>query len=704
MRTSAWLAAAIAGVAMLAASLGAAQPGPVSTAPEQITAGQRAYAQNCAACHGAQMQGTNLGPALAGNAFLNNWGGAQAADLLEYVASSMPPGGSGLLDKEAYVAIVAHMLAANGAPPEQPLAASNSDLEGLFVPAMQVGRLVDELGIGGVSDFTPTPPWPNEPDRLAALSPVSAEMLAEPPPEDWPAWRRSHRGLGYSPLSEINTSNVGQLRIAWAQPLPAGANMHEPLVHAGVLYTYGFGDEILALDAKTGSLLWRYRRHLPANTALTSKKTMALWGNRIYAATSDLHLIALDAKSGRPIWDKPITDKAGFRNPGGPLVAEGVVMQGLTTQEPGGGLIVALDVESGEHLWTFQTIAQPGTPDDSWNGLPAEERRGGSVWTSGSYDPESRLALWGTAQTYDTGPLLVRREGERNDALYTDATLAIVPRTGELKWFFQHMKNDQWDLDWVFDRTVATLEIEGEARRVIITSGKEGLFDVLDAETGKYLKTVDMGLQDFVTAIDPDTGEKIIDPSKLPQKDKPVFMCPHAGGGRNWSPTSFNPHTQELFVVARDVCMVMVPASPGFLSSGVNIEYAAPRDGDGKYGVLQALDMRQGMVKWEVRQRAPYDMGVLSTGGGLLFTGSVDRQVMAYDQETGRELWRSGVAGVPNASPVTYSVDGKQYVAMVVGHGNPLSFGIPTTPEIVMPPVDNSSIYVFALPDRETDP
>ncbi|HEX9805606.1 MAG TPA: PQQ-binding-like beta-propeller repeat protein, partial [Alteraurantiacibacter sp.] len=468
--------------------------------------------------------------------------------------------------------------------------------------------------------------------------------------------------------------------------------------HDGVLYIYGFGDEVLAFDAKTGSLLWRYRRHLPEGAALTSKKTMALWGDRIYAATSDLHLIALDAKTGRPIWDKPITDRPGFRNPGGPLVADGVVMQGLTTQEPGGGLIVALDAATGEYLWTFQTIAQPGAPDDSWNGLPADERRGGSVWTSGSYDSETGLALWGTAQTYDTGPLLVRKEGERNDALYTDTTLAIVPRTGELKWFFQHMKNDQWDLDWVFDRTVATLEVAGEPRRVVMTSGKEGLFDVLDAKTGKYIKTVDMGLQDFVTAIDPETGEKIIDPAKLPQKDKTVFMCPHAGGGRNWSPTSFNPDTQDLFVVARDVCMAMVPASPGFLSAGVNIDYAAPPDGDGKYGILQALDMREGKVKWEVRQRAPYDMGVLTTAGGVLFTGSVDRQVMAYDQETGREIWRMGLAGVPNASPITYAVDGRQYVAMVVGHGNPLSFGIPTTPELVMPPVDNSSIYVFALP------
>ena len=178
-------------------------------------------------------------------------------------------------------------------------------------------------------------------------------------------------------------------------------------------------------------------------------------------------------------------------------------------------------------------------------------------------------------------------------------------------------------------------------------------------------------------------------------------MCPHAGGGRNWSPTSFNPSTRLLFVNARDVCMEMVPSTgPGFLSTGVNVQYAAPPDGDGMYGLIQALDLESGEVVWETRRRQTPDMGILTTAGGVLFTGWMDRQFAAYDQANGRELWSTGVTGVPNASPITYAVDGKQYVAIVTGHGNPLSTGIADViPETQLPPVASSAVYVFALPD-----
>src|SRR5690606_10845069 len=216
---------------------------------------------------------------------------------------------------------------------------------------------------------------------------------------------------------------------------------------------------------------------------------------------------------------------------------------------------------------------------------------------------------------YDTGPLRDRKPGENNDALFTNATLAFEPRSGRLAWYFQHMKNDQYDLDWVFDRVVATIDVGGAPRRVVITGGKEGLFDAVDAATGKYIKTVDMGLQDFIERIDPVTGDKIPKADKLPGRDRgSVFVCPHGGGGRNWSPTSFNPTSRLLFVNARDVCMDMVPASssPGFLTTGVNIQYA-PREGhDGNFGVLQALDMQSGKVVWETRRRQTPDMGILT--------------------------------------------------------------------------------------------
>lgn len=702
-----WGSAGIAGL-LGAGSLAMAQAGqtPAADRAAQVELGRTAYAKDCAACHGPELAGGQFAPDLKGPEFLARWGTRPVAELFDYMHASMPPANAGGLSEETYAALAALILEENGGTAPAALAADEVQLARVMLPAPPLQRMSGEQGVGGLSRRYPLPPGPKIPDRFANYTPVTQAMLSDPAPQNWLTWRRSHLGLGFSPLRQIDTGNVGTLRVAWAQALPPGANMNEPLVRDGVLYVFGYGDSVHAFDAADGRMLWTYKRRLPEGTALTSKKTLALFGDKVFTATSDNHLVALDARTGRPVWDVRLTDKSGFRVPGGPLAADGVVMQGLATQEAGGGLIVAFDSETGDKLWEFETVAKPGqVGGDTWNGLPGDQRKGGSQWTSGTYDPETGLALWGVAQSYDTGPLRDLKPGENNDALFTNATLAIVPRTGELKWYFQHMKNDQYDLDWVFDRVVGTIEVDGRPRRVVITGGKEGLFDAVDAATGQYIKTVDMGIQDFIERIDPETGDKFPKAEKLPGRDKgAVFVCPHGGGGRNWSPTSFNPDTRLLFVNARDVCMDMVPtadpSAPGFLTTGVNIQYA-PREGhDGRFGVLQALDMESGDVVWETRRRQTPDMGILTTAAGLLFTGWMDRQFVAYDQATGKELWSTGVTGVPNASPITYAVDGKQYVAIVTGHGNPLAFGIPDViPETQLPPVNSSALYVFALPD-----
>lgn len=659
----------------------------------QADAGRTAYAQDCAACHGSDMTNGQFAPPLKGREFLAKWGGAPIEQLLDYLHSSMPPANPGGLSDATYASLADFILQQNGGSP------------GLRALPAAPEMVRGESGVGGLSTRVhPLPPGPVIPDRFAGFAPVTEAELADPAPEDWPAWRRSHRGLGYSPLDQINTGNVGNLRIAWAQALPAGVNMNEPLVRDGVLYVFGYGDQVFAFDAASGRQLWRYQRRVPQGTQLNSRKTIALYGDRLYTATSDNHMVALDARTGRPVWDVAITDRPNMRIPGGPLAADGVIMQGMASQAAGGGIIVALDAQSGERLWTFETVAKPGqVGGDSWNGIPGAERKGGSVWTSGSYDPVNRLALWGVGNTYDTGPLRDLKPGMNNDALFTESTLAFEPRTGKLVWYYQHNRNDQYDLDWVFDRVVGTLEVDGRQRQVVITGGKSGLFDALDAKTGRYLKTYDMGFQDYIDRIDPVTGDKHVRPEKIPGRDKgPVYTCPHGGGGRNWNPTSYVETTQTLFVAARDVCTDLTPASgTGFLSTGVNAVYAPPPDGDGNYGLLQAIDFRNGRKLWEVRTRQTPDMGILTTAGGVLFTGWMDRQFVAYDQKDGRELWRTGVTGVPNASAITYAVDGKQYVAMVTGAGNPLSFGIPDViPETQLPSVNSSAVYVFALPDQ----
>jgi len=696
-RTQATIASGLA-LAALAGSIAAAQGS--SEEATQLAAARQAYQTNCALCHGKDLVDGQFAPGLKGPEFLAKWGGTSLADLVAYMHSSMPPGNAGKLSDETYRGLAALILRENGG--EEGLVGEAQLASLALPPAPETAQ--GGGAIGGLSTRVhPLPPAPVLPDRFANFTPVTQAELADPAPENWPTWRRSHLGLGYSPLKQIDTTNVGRLTIAWAQALPPGANMTEPLARDGVVYAGGFGDEVFAFDGASGRVLWRYQRKLPENTAVTSHKTLALWNDKIITATSDNHLVALDARTGRPVWDVRVSDRPDMRQPGGPMVADGVVMQGMATREAGGGIIAAFDAETGKHLWTFETVAKPGQPGgDTWNGVPADQRKGGSVWTTGTYDPITGLALWGVGNTYDTGPYRDRKPGQKNDILFTESTLAFEPRTGKLVWYFQHERNDQYDLDWVFDRVVGTLNVDGKPRRVIVTGGKNGLFDTLDAATGKYLKTYDMGFQDYIGRIDPKTGEKHVKPEKIPGRDKgPVYMCPHGGGGRNWSPTSLNPETRALFVNARDICTDLTPTSTeGFLSTGVNAIYAPPPDGDGNYGFLQAIDIENGKLLWEVRRRQTPDMGILTTAGGLLFTGWMDRQFVAYDQKTGKELWSTGVSGVPNASAITYAVDGKQYIAMVTGAGNPLSWGVPDIiPETQIPPVNSSTIYVFALPD-----
>ena len=362
-------------------------------------------------------------------------------------------------------------------------------------------------------------------DRLADLSTVTEAHLANPPSEDWLIWRGTYDAHGFSPLQQIDRSNVDQLGEAWRAELQQGPNMATPLVHDGVMFLASTQDTVLALDATTGDELWTYE-HRPT-TFPSSKMGIALHGDKVIVPTQNMHVIALEARTGELIWDHEIkTTLAGavpYSLRGAPLVANGMVLQGVTaTMIPEGGFIVGLDLDTGEEIWRFHTVARPDEPGgNTWNNLALEDRSGGSVWVPASYDPELDLAYYGTAPTYDTAPLLhsLNEEGVSNDALYTNATIALRPKTGELVWYFQHMPNDQWDLDWVFERQIVELEVGGALRKVIVTAGKMALYDALDAETGKYLSSFDVGIQNIVTDIDPDTGDKTINPRAIPNAE-----------------------------------------------------------------------------------------------------------------------------------------------------------------------------------------
>lgn len=669
----------------------------------QSADGKTVYAADCASCHGANVDDGEFAPPLKGVEFRQRWGRQNAEALFTYMTTKMPPPSPGSLGEETGIKILAYLLQENGAltgPRE--LKADLAALKLTSLPAAALGAS------GGLVADVKMPPPPPKLNPLDKIQPVTDALLRNVPDGEWLSWRRTLDSVGFSPLRQITKANVGNLRVAWTWALPNGPNEATPLVHDGVMFVHSFGDKLQALDAATGDLLWQYSRRLPKESPASLKRSISLYGDRVYMPTSDVHLVALDVKNGNLIWDKPIADrKAGYTLQGGPIIAKGKVIVGTNGRAPGGNFIIALDANTGAEAWRFRVIPKPDEPGGkSWNGLPLEKRNGASVWVPGSYDPTLNLAFFGPAQTYDTGPLRnLIGEGEvTNDALYTDSTVAINPDTGKMAWFFQHQPNDQWDLDWAFERQIIKLPVNGVLKSVVVTGGKQNIYDILEADTGKYVFSMDLGLQNVVTAIDPKTGTKQINTKLIPGDGETKMVCPHAGGGRSWLPTSYNPFTKMLFIPIVEACMDLQPVAAGgrgSLSTGVRWTLRPPPNSDGKYGRVEAINLETRKVAWVRRQRAPQTTGVLATAGGVVFAGAMDRSFSAYDDATGAELFRTRLNDVGISAPISYLANGKQYVAMTVGNGGAQAVAFQLlVPDMPNPPDRTATLWVFEVPGK----
>jgi alcohol dehydrogenase (cytochrome c) len=687
----------------LSGALASAQEVALSFTEAQTAAGRAVYNGTCVVCHGSDLDNGPLGPPLKGDAFMQKYGDRPVQVLFDVTRTTMPTGNPGSLPAETYAAVVAFLLEQNDiVAGETPLPTDPRLLAAMQVPA------------GGFSFMAFSPytarPAVERPTPLARFNAVTDDSIASPPPGDWLGWRRSYDAQGFSPLEEIGARNVANLRLAWSWTLPAGSAEGVPLVRDGTIFVQAYGDIVQALDAKTGDLLWQYTHALEPGASPFHKRGLALHGERLYLGTSDVHVVALDVATGEPVWDTRVGDfrvREGLN--GGPLVARGKVMVGTTgtgvAAKFGGPQIVGLDEETGEIAWRLRTIARPGEPGgDSWNGIPFDERSGASVWTPGSYDPETGLAYFGTGNTYDTGPLLEPSgtPGVTNDALYTNSTLAVDPDTGELVWYFQHFPNDQWDLDWAFERQILDLAVDGATRRVVLTAGKIGIYDALDARTGEFLFAIDLGLNNIVTEIDTRTGAKRVDRSRYPDGSVQL-VCPHGAGAKNFLPAAYIESRRVVVVPLNEACMDLFPVpggGTGGLSSGVNWGIRPRPDSDGNYGRLQAIDLETRETVWTARQRAPQTSGVLATAGGLVFAASLDRVFRAHDARNGRVLWETRLNDVSSSSPISYAVGGKQYVAIVVGEGgfHARSFA-PLVPELRSPPNRGATLWAFSLPD-----
>jgi alcohol dehydrogenase (cytochrome c) len=445
-----------------------------------------------------------------------------------------------------------------------------------------------------------------------------------------------------------------------------------------------------------------------------AKRNMAIFGDNLIVATSDAHLIALNVNTGKVAWDQATADwTKGWRYTGGPMVAGGKIVQGMSgcgNAQPGGCYISGHDPKNGAEAWRFYSIARAGEPGgDTWNGVPLEKRHGASVWNSGSYDAESKTLFFGVGQPYpwiaEMNGLTPKKDGLKNNALYSDSTLALDPETGKLKWHFQHLATDTWDLDYAYERILVDLPINGTTRKVLVTVGKLGIIEVLDRTTGEFLWHKETVYQNVVTAINAKTGEKTLNQDAIPHIGKTTVNCPADPGGRGWPATAYSPKTKMLYLPLNEYCSdtTPTPVDPGQIYTGGGRAIYARKpipNSDGNIGRVDAVRLDNQKSAWSYRTRAPQTAAVLSTGGGLVFSGAWDRFFRAFDDETGKVLWQVRTSNAVNSFPITYSVNGKQYVAVSVGNGSSHARSLATlTPEIRNPD-GGSSLWVFALPDE----
>lgn len=545
--------------------------------------------------------------------------------------------------------------------------------------------------------------------------PVTDAMLLDPAPGDWLQWRGTVDNWGYSPLDQVNRETVGELELAWAWPMPQGGLQEvAPIVANGMMFLATNQNTVQALDAVTGDLIWTYTHIRPEFVggyhnyqATRQKNSVTLYGDNVILSTVDSKLIALDALTGQVVWETQVHDwEKGYSFTAGPLIADGKIIIGTSgcsiVGTAGGCYITAHDANSGEELWRFNTLVDPNNPavDASWNGVPAENRWGATPWTTGSYDPELGLTYWGTGMPIPYAEI-IRGSGD-GDVLYTNSTLALDVDTGELVWYFQHLPRDNWDLDSPFERILVDAEFEGEMRKMLVTvPGKSSIAFALDRETGEYLWSQETVYQNVVSSIDPETGRVQINLDTVPTAEgQEVLFCPSISGGKLWQAAAYSPLTNAFYIPLADTCQTLSPipvnASQGTAVGGIRSGPRQLAPGAEAAGVVEALDVSTGEQVWRYTTRPIISSSVVTTGGGLVFGGDAGRFFSAWDQETGEVLWSVRLNAPIGGYPMTYMVDGVQYVVAPTGFSAQANSAAQLFPETPVPSTGNS-IFVFKL-------
>jgi alcohol dehydrogenase (cytochrome c) len=563
----------------------------------------------------------------------------------------------------------------------------------------------------------PQPPAPPMamPPILEHYNPVGADRLKKPEDGNWLMVRRTYNGWGYSPLDQITPGNVKRLQPAWV--VATGVNSgHEaaPIVNDGVMFVATPGNQVIALDARAGTILWRYRHQQPDDLLQPHFTTrgVAVYGDKVFFAAGEAVLVALDAKTGKEVWTTKVGDnKSGYYMSLAPLVADGKVLVGTSGGEYGiRGFVAAFDADAGKELWRTYMVPAPGEPgSETWPAGDEWKTGGGSIWVTGNYDPETRLTFWGTG---NGGPWI--GDQRPGDNLYTASTVALDVATGALKGYFQYNPNDSWDWDEVSPPILVDFQRDGRTVKGLVDVARDGYLWFLE-RTDSRINFVDgkpFVTQNVFKSLDKKTGRPDVDPEHKPATNKRVDFCPSSSGGKNWPPIAFSPKTR----------MIYVPANENLCGSGMGsgkVEYRAGRNFTGAAGAgssstkitpgadhigeVQAWNVDSGARVWTHKYATSQNWGpMLATGGGLVFSGGTnDRKFHAFDATTGELLWESPTSSGILGQPVSFMVDGVQYVAVTSGWGvdaqkvqtalNRVTSGkYPEVPE-------GGSIWVFAV-------